>query len=53
MADTAIKDVPKVLVKAITDLEAANIEVPVALYLALYLAVLSPRHAAVDDRRKP
>ena len=50
MADTT-KGVPKILLKAITDLEAANIEVPTALYLALYLATLSLRHP-VDDRRK-
>ncbi len=47
MADTT-QDVPKVLMKAIADLEAANIEVPVALYLA----ILALRHTAVDDRRK-
>ncbi len=50
MADTTNKDVAETLKKAITDLEAANIEVPVALYLA----ILALRHAAVvDDRRKP
>jgi hypothetical protein len=47
MADT-IQDVPKVLMKAIADLEAAHIAVPVALYLA----IMALRHAAVDDRRK-
>jgi hypothetical protein len=48
MAETTNKDVSETLRKAITDLEAANIEVPVALYLA----ILALRHAAVDDRRK-
>ena len=51
MADTTLKieDVHQVLKQAIAELEAANIEVPTALYLA---AILSLRHA-VDDRRKP
>ena len=51
MADTTttkVEDVHAVLKKAIADLEAANIEVPASLFLAM---ILVQRHA-VDDRRK-
>ncbi len=52
MADitTTIRDVPETLKKAIADLEVMGIEVPASLRLA---AILSQRHTAADDRRKP
>ena len=48
MADTTptIKDVHKVLKKAIADLEAMGVEVPASLFLAM---ILVQRHAVDQD----